>query len=266
MDYLNKIWDFIGHFAPKILLAIVIFLLGYGLIQLIVKKLKTVLGRSKHVDSTIIPFVVTLTKIVLLVLLLMVCLDSLSISVTPLITALGAVGVAVSLALKDSLANLLGGSILLATKPFKIGDFCSIDGEEGFISEIGFVYTALNTIDNKKIFIPNGQVTNATVINFNSETKRRLDLKFSIDYNADFELAKKTILDIAMKNPLALKDPEPMVRMTGHQDSWIELTCRVWVESQNYWELNCDMWEGVKVEFDRLGINIPYPQLDVHIK
>ena len=106
----------------------------------------------------------------------------------------------------------------------------------------------------------------ATVINFNSETKRRLDLKFSIDYNADFELAKKTILDIAMKNPLALKDPEPMVRMTGHQDSWIELTCRVWVESQNYWELNCDMWEGVKVEFDRLGINIPYPQLDVHIK
>ena len=69
-----------------------------------------------------------------------------------------------------------------------------------------------------------------------------------------------------MKNPLALKDPEPMVRMTGHQDSWIELTCRVWVESQNYWELNCDMWEGVKVEFDRLGINIPYPQLDVHIK
>jgi len=262
----EKIKELASVFVPKILLAIVIFVVGYALIRLVLRMVNKAMSRSKHIDPTILPFVLTLSKIVLMVLLLLVCADSVDISVTPLITALGAVGVAVSLALKDSLANLLGGSILLVTKPFKVGDFCSIDGEEGYIDEIGFVYTALSTIDNKKIFIPNGQVTNATVINYNAETTRRLELKFSIDYKADYNQAKQAIMDVVMRNPYALTDPKPLVRMSGHNDSSIEITCRVWAESEHYWELNYDLWEGVKDEFDRIGINIPYPQMDVHIK
>ena len=266
MEHWKRVSELIIAFAPKILIAAVIFAVGYGLIHLILKMLGKGLRRAKQLDAAILPFILTLCKIVLYVLLALVCLDALEIPITPLITALGAVGVAVSLALKDSLANLLGGSILLVTKPFKIGDFCSIDGEEGYISEIGFVYTALSTTDNRKIFIPNGQVTNATVINYNTERQRRLELKFTIDYDADFEQAKQAIMNVVQNNPLALKDPQPLVRMSGHLDSALEITCRVWVESSNYWELNCDLWEGVKKEFDRLGINIPYPQMDVHIK
>jgi len=176
------------------------------------------------------------------------------------------VGVAVSLALKDSLANLLGGSILLVTKPFKIGDYCEIDDEEGYISEIGFVYTVLKTGDNKKIFIPNGQVTNATVVNYNTDVKRRLEIRFNIAYDADFELAQKAVIDIVHAHPHALKDPAPIVRMGAHGASSIEILCRVWVEPDLYWELNWDLLEAVKKEFDRLNINIPYPQMDVHIK
>jgi len=266
MEHWNKIVDLVLEFAPKLLIAALIFLIGYALIKLILKMMGNGLAHAKKIDPAILPFVLTLSKIVLIVLLALVCLDAISVPITPLITALGAVGVAVSLALKDSLANLLGGSILLVTKPFKIGDFCSIDGEEGYVSEIGFVYTALCTSDNKKIFIPNGQVTNATVINYNAEKRRRLELTFSIDYNADFEQAKQTILAVVESNPLSLKDPPPLVRMTGHRDSFIEIGCRVWVENSNYIELNSDLLEGVKKEFDRLGINIPYPQMDVHIK
>lgn len=266
MEHLEQFIEQAISFIPNILFAAAVFGLGYVLIRFILHIFHKALSRSRRIDPAIYPFILTLLKMVLLVLLVLTCLDILSIPVTPLITALGAVGVAVSLALKDSLANLLGGSVLLVTKPFKIGDYCEIDEEQGYISEIGFVYTVLKTADNKKIFIPNGQVTNATVVNYNTDVKRRLDILFSIAYDADFELAQKTILDIVLAHPHALKDPKPIVRMNAHSASSIDILCRVWVDPDLYWELNWDLLESVKKEFDHLGINIPYPQMDVHIK
>lgn len=253
-------------FMPKLLLALVIAVVGMFLIRFFLKFLAKAFTKSKKIDPAIHPFLLTLIKIALLVLLVLVVLDSIEVPVTPLITAVGAVGVAFSLAVKDSLANLLGGSLLLVSKPFSVGDLCSINGDEGFVSEIGFVYTALKTVDNKKIFIPNGQVINATVINYNAEDRRRLELRFNIDYKADFEAAQKAIYDLVRANPLALTDPEPIVRMSGHGDSAMELICLVWVKPENYWDLNWDLWEGVKKEFDRLGISIPYPHLDVNLQ
>lgn len=171
----EHLFELLGAFLPKLLLAAVIFAAGYGIIRLLLRMLRKGLGRSRHIDPAIHPFILTVSKMVLLVLLALVCLDAIAVPVTPLITALGAVGVAVSLALKDSLANLLGGSLLLVSKPFKIGDYCSINGEEGSIAEVGFVYTALNTTDNRRVFIPNGQVITATVINYNSGGTRCLE-------------------------------------------------------------------------------------------
>ncbi len=254
------------NFFPKLLVAAAFFVAGWGLIHIFLRMIHKGLKHSKNIDPAVHSFILTISKIALQVLLLLICLDAMEIPVTPLITAFGAVGVAFSLAVKDSLANVLGGSLLLISKPFVVGDYCKINGEEGYITEIGVVYTVLNTLDNKRVFIPNGQVITATVVNHYSEENRRLELKFTIDYNADFELAKTAILNVIKSNPLALQDPPPLVRMSGHLDNAIEIICRVWVPTKKYWDLNWDLWEGVKKEFDRLGINIPYPQMDVHVK
>lgn len=262
----EHLFELLGAFLPKLLLAAVLFAAGYGIIRLLLRMLRKGLGRSRHIDPAIHPFILTVSKMVLMVLLVLVCLDAIAVPVTPLITALGAVGVAVSLALKDSLANLLGGSLLLVSKPFKIGDYCSINGEEGSIAEVGFVYTALNTTDNRRVFIPNGQVITATVINYNSGGTRCLEQRFNIDYSADFEAARAAILRVVEADPLALRQPAPLVRMSAHLDSSIELISRVWVRCENYRELSYNILEGVKREFDRLGIGIPYPQMDVHLK
>ena len=266
MEHWEQIKTSIILFMPKLLIALIIAAAGLFLIHLFIKFLTKLLNRSKKIDPAIHPFLLTVVKIALLVLLVLVVLDTISVPVTPLITAVGAVGVAFSLAVKDSLANLLGGSLLLVSKPFSVGDFCSIDGEEGCIAEIGFVYTALTTLDNKKIYIPNGQVITATIINFNAEDKRRLELRFSIDYSADFELARKTILELVLANPKAMKDPAPIVRMNGHLDSAIEIICLVWAAPEDCKPLTWDMLEDVKREFDRLGISIPYPHLDVNLQ
>ena len=248
-----------------VLNAAVTAVIGIILIKVALKILARALAHSR-LDATTHPFLLTVSRIGLYVLLVLVILPKVGVEITPILTALGAVGLAVSLAVKDSLANLMGGALILISHPFATGDFVEIGSLSGTVSEVGPIYTFLNTPDNKRICIPNGQVSTSQVVNYSAEPLRRLDLTFSIGYEDDFQQAKAIIAQTVERHPSALADPAPVIRMAQHGASSIDLTCRVWVDNSDYWNLKFDLLEQVKQAFDQAGINIPYPQMDVHLK
>ncbi|MEG0899180.1 MAG: mechanosensitive ion channel [Oscillospiraceae bacterium] len=259
----------ISFFQTKlinILVALVVFLVGYFVIKALMSPLKSWLVKLK-VDLSFHAFIIAVIKITSIVLLAVSCLGmSGLVESTSLITALGAVGLAISLAVKDSLSNLAGGMMVLFTKPFEVGDYVEACGHEGTVREIGIVHTVLKTVDNKLIYLPNGDVAKAQVTNFSAEPLRRLDIKFFIGYNSDFKKAEKIIIDVAEKSGLVLSEPSaPFARVTAHQSNSIEIQSRIWVKAENYWDLNFYMYEEVKTRFDQEGITIPYNQLDVHL-
>lgn len=256
---------FLTSVAPKLIMIVIICLVGFFLIRLIMAFLKKLFERSK-LDSSLHVFTLSMIRIALFILLGITVLAVASPSAaTGLIATMGIFGLAISLAVKDSLSNLAGGLSVLFTRPFALGDYVTIGSAEGTVKEIRLNYTLLATLDNKIIHIPNGDVAKAQITNFTGVEKRRLDLEFSIGYQDDFERAKAVISDILRKNPKALQDPEPVVRMVEHGSSAIVLCCRVWVNTADYWPLNFDLHEQVKKEFDSAGISIPYNQLDVHL-
>lgn len=256
---------FLTSVAPKLIMIVIICLVGLFLIRLIMAFLKKLFERSK-LDSSLHVFTLSMIRIALFILLGITVLAVASPSAaTGLIATMGIFGLAISLAVKDSLSNLAGGLSVLFTRPFALGDYVTIGSAEGTVKEIRLNYTLLATVDNKIIHIPNGDVAKALITNFTGVEKRRLDLEFSIGYQDDFERAKAIISDILRKNPKALQDPEPVVRMVEHGSSAIVLCCRVWVNTADYWPLNFNLHEQVKKEFDSAGISIPYNQLDVHL-
>lgn len=256
---------FLTSVAPKLIMIVIICLVGLFLIRLIMAFLKKLFERSK-LDSSLHVFTLSMIRIALFILLGITVLAVASPSAaTGLIATMGIFGLAISLAVKDSLSNLAGGLSVLFTRPFALGDYVTIGSAEGTVKEIRLNYTLLATLDNKIIHIPNGDVAKAQITNFTGVEKRRLDLEFSIGYQDDFERAKAIISDILRENPKALQDPEPVVRMVEHGSSAIVLCCRVWVNTADYWPLNFDLHEQVKKEFDSAGISIPYNQLDVHL-
>lgn len=256
---------FLTSIAPKLVLIVIICLVGLFLIRLIMAFLKKLFERSK-LDSSLHVFTLSMIRIALFILLGITVLAVASPSAaTGLIATMGIFGLAISLAVKDSLSNLAGGLSVLFTRPFALGDYVTIGSAEGTVKEIRLNYTLLATVDNKIIHIPNGDVAKAQITNFTGVEKRRLDLKFSIGYQDDFERAEAIISEILKKNPKALHEPEPVVRMVEHGSSAIVLCCRVWVNTEDYWPLNFDLHEQVKKEFDNAGISIPYNQLDVNL-
>lgn len=261
----DKIFAFFENKGPDLLTAAVILIVGLIIIKFLIGALKKGLKRSK-LDPICHKFIISLSKIFLdIIVIIMVC-TKLGVPMSSLVTILGAAGLAISLAIQDSLSNLAGGFILLFTKPFQVGDFIQIADVSGTVKHINILQTKLDTVDNKAIYIPNGQVSAAKIINYSREEKRRLDLTFSIGYQDDFLKAQKIILDIINENNKALTDPEPLVRMCEHGANSINIAVKVWVKSDDYWDLNYDLLENVKLAFDQNGINIPYNQLDVYIK
>lgn len=260
----TAVLDFIIAYGPKILGAIVVLLVCLILIKYLMKAFKLVMKKSK-LDPICHKFFLSLTKILLYVLTGIVSLSIIGIPMTPLITMLGAAGLAIGLAVQDSLSNLAGGFILLFSKPFNVGDFIDVSGVTGTVKHINILQTKLLTIDNKAIIIPNGQVSSAKIINYSAEPLRRLDLKFSVSYSDDIGLVKQLLTDIISRHELAILDPEPVIRVCEHSQSSINFTVRVWVKTEDYWTLNFDLLEQVKQTFDKRGITIPFNQMDVNI-
>lgn len=263
-DFFKNLLDSILAAVPTVIFAIVVLIIGTLLCKLALYLISKGLDRSK-VDLTVTKFVKQCAKIVLDVLLLIVVLSILGIPTTSVITVIGTAGVAIGLALQDSLSNVAGGFILMITKPFKIGDYIIINGVEGTVAQISILHTRLNSGTNQAIFIPNGQAVNATVTNNTLNGTRRVDMKFSISYDDDYDKARQIIVDILASNSKVFKDPVPTVRMAEHGASAIVIAARPWCNVSDYWDVYYETMERVRAEFIANNISIPFDQLDIHV-
>lgn len=250
---------------PTILFAIIVLIVGMIFTKLAIKIISKGLSRTK-LELTVTKFTTQMAKIVLYVLLITIVLNILGIPATSIITVIGTAGVAIGLALQNSLSNVAGGFLLMITKPFKVGDYIISNGVEGTVSAISILHTQLNSSTNQAIFIPNGLAINATIINNSGNDTRRVDMLYSISYNDDFGQARDIIMDLIKSHPLVLKTPEPLVRMKEHGDSAIVITARAWCATSDYWNVYFDLTEQVRAAFIENNIEIPYNQIDVNIK
>ena len=249
----------------SILAALVILLVGYVLVKWACKLLDKLLSRNGKLDASIRSILVNAIRILLLFLLLLTCADKLGLPTDSIITLLGTFGLAFSLAMQNSLSNLAGGLFILGSKPFETGDYVSVAGAEGTVTQIGFIHTALTTVDNKVIHVPNSTITGSVVTNFSS-SQRRVDLTIPVSYNCSLDQAKKVIEGVIARDSRALQEPEaPFVRVWNLGGSAVELMVRVWCDGNDYWELRSWLIENIKNELDREGISIPFSQLDVHV-
>ncbi|MCM1330629.1 MAG: mechanosensitive ion channel [Ruminococcus sp.] len=264
LDYLEKILNGIVDFLPTLLFAIVIYIAGAFLNKAILKLFAKGTERSR-LDQTVRKFLSSVIKIVITALVLIIVLSVLGIPMTSIITVLGTAGVAVGLALKDSLSNVAGGVILLINQNIKVGNYVEIGAYSGTVEEISILFTKLSTPDKKDIYIPNGVAATSAITNYSSEGDRRVDLVFGISYENDHRKAVSAITEVAESHPLVLKDPAPFVRLGELGASSLNITVRVWTKNADYWEVYFDLIEQVKEKFDKENIVIPYNQIDVHI-
>ena len=263
--YFGGISDHIKAALPSLVTAVIMLIAGIIISKVMSKLTGKALSRS-NVDNAAKHFLESLVKIILYVISIVIALSFLKVPMSSIITILGAAGLAVSLALQNCLSNLCGGFIILFSKPFSSGDIIEIDNSVGTVKTIGILYTKILTFDGKTVFIPNGKVSEAKIINYTETPNRRIDLEFAISYSTDFDKAKAAILEVIAADKLILKDPAPIVRMTEHTESSVKIASLVWVRNQDYFTARYNMLESVKAAFDRNGIVIPFEQLDVHIR
>jgi small conductance mechanosensitive channel len=220
------------------------------------------LSRSR-LDKTMHGFVKSIVKVALYCFILVISLTILKIPMNSIIAVIGAAGLAVGLALQNSLSHFAGGFIVLFSKPFKVGDFIETNGISGIVEEISLINTKIVTIDNKAIYIPNGTISGSTIINYTNEEKRRVDLTFNISYNNDYKEAISIITSVINEHKLVLKDLEVFVRLVELASSSLKIAVKVWVSSNDYWTVYYDLIEQVKNAFDENNIVIPYNQLEI---
>ncbi|MBO6302271.1 MAG: mechanosensitive ion channel [Ruminiclostridium sp.] len=265
--FLQEIWEGFLSKLPTIIFAIIILIVGIFLSKLVVKLMGKAMDKSK-LDLTINHFIKSMVKIILYVVLITVILTLLGVPTTSIITVIGTAGVAVGLALQNSLSNLAGGFLILIAKPFKVGSYIAVNGVEGTVTSINILYTKLMTIDNKAIYIPNGMASNAVLTNVTEADLRRVDNVFSISYDDDYRKACAAIEKALGRCPKILTDTphKPFIRMCAHSASSIDIAVRVWCSTSDYWDVYFDVIEFIRAEFIEQGIEIPYQQLDVHMK
>lgn len=261
---INKLVDFATTTGFKLVAVIALVIVSLKAIKWLKKWIKTS-PKLDRIDSSLRSFAVSFLSVVLYAILFVTVLMILGVPATSFIAVLTTCAAAIGLALQGSLSNFAGGIMILLFKPFKVGDYIEAAGESGTVSEISVVYTELLTLDNKRITIPNGTLTNSVIENYSSEDLRRVDLTFNTAYDCDMNTVKNVISKVIENNPKALKNPEPFVRLSAHNDSALTYTVRIWCKNADYWDVNFDTIESVKKAFDENGISIPYNQLDVHI-
>lgn len=266
-SYFQKIYEMLAEYAVtyggKIILSAVILIIGFKLIKLFTKKMTNVKGIGA-IDNSTRSFLYNVIGVVLKVLLIITVLAILGVPMASMVAVIGSCGLAIGLALQGSLGNIAGGFILMITKPFKVGDFIECSGKSGTVEDIGLFYTTITTSDNRRITVPNNSISNDTLINMTAEKNRRVDLVFTASYNSDTEKVKRTLLSVAERHELILKEPASFARMSAHGDSAVEYTFRAWCKTEDYWTVYYDMIENVKKAFDENCIEIPFPQVDVH--
>ena len=254
----------LSDWVIKIFIALLIYLIGKWIAKRItnfVRKLMEV----RDSDPTLINFLSNVVYAILLIAVILAALDTLGLPVTSLVAVVGAAGLAVGLALKDSLGNFASGVMLVMFRPFSKGDVVEVAGVTGKVDEVRIFSTILTTPDNKQIIIPNGQVAADTITNYTANDQRRVDLVFGVGYDDDLKLAREVLTRICANHPKVLDDPATNIFVMNLGDSSVDFAVRPWAKTEDYWTVWGDLLETGKVELEAAGCNIPYPQTDVHL-
>lgn len=247
----------------KILVAFIVFIIGRALVGLVNKLVRKFLDK-RNVDPSVKTFLRSLINIALMILLIVSVISTLGVPTTSFAALLASAGVAIGMALSGNLQNFAGGLIILLFKPYKVGDLVENQTVLGTVREIQIFHTILSTPDNKMIYIPNGSMSSGIVINYSHQTTRRVEWIFGVDYGEDYEKVKAIIAEILSKDERILPDPAPFIALHALAASSVNVVTRVWVKSEDYWDVYFDINKTVYAIFNERGINFPFPQLTVH--
>jgi small conductance mechanosensitive channel len=250
--------------GTKIIFALLVFLIGRLIAKLLIKGLEKVMVKGK-VDQMLVSFLSNIAYTALLVVIVLAALEQLGVNTTSALAILGAAGLAVGLALKDSLASFAAGVMLIVFRPFKLGDFVEAGGVSGVVEEIRIFHTMLKTGDNRQITMPNAQVYGGTITNYSARETRRIDLVIGIGYGDDIKKARDLITQVIEADKTVLTDPAPTIMLLELGASSVDFAVRPWVKSGDYWTTRAALLEAIKTTFDKEGISIPYPQQDIHL-
>ncbi|MFQ5470445.1 MAG: mechanosensitive ion channel family protein [Gammaproteobacteria bacterium] len=260
----GSLLDAVQPFLINVAIALAIYVVGGWVVNQIVRVVDKLMSMRK-LDEMLQGFLHAILSTLLKFVVLLIAVEQLGIDTTSLLALLGAAGLAVGLALKDSLSSFAAGVMLILFKPFKIGDFVEAGGTSGVVEKITVFNSIFRSGDNREIIIPNAQIYGGTIVNFSSKPNRRIDLEIGIGYKDDIQNARDLILEMMEKDERILKEPAAVVAVSELADSSVNLVVRPWVNTSDFWAVRCDLLETIKTTFDEQGISIPFPQRDVHI-
>ena len=259
-------YELILSYGPKVIAAIVIWIIGKWLINTLLKGIKKAMEKRDY-DLSLKKFLLNLISWVLKIVLIIVILGTLGIETTSFAAIIAAAGLAVGLALQGSLGNFAGGVLIMIFKPFKIGDLIEAQGEIGVVKEIEIFTTKLTGLSNKEIIIPNGSLSNGNIVNYTTEGTRRVDLVFGVGYDSDIKKTKEVLLNVLTSHPKVISEPAPTVNLMELADSSINFAVRPWCNAEDYWTVYFEVTEQTKEALDAAGIEIPYPhQVEIQKK
>ena len=248
----------------NIVSAAAVFIIGRIIAKLILKGGQRVMQKM-NLDAALTSFLGSILYAVLYIVVIIAALEQLGVNTTSVLAVFAAAGLAVGLALKDSLSNFSAGVMLIIFRPFKLGDFLEAAGVAGVVKSIQIFNTVIHTGDNREIIVPNSQIYGGTIINYSTCAERRIDLVIGIGYSDDINKAKEILAEIVNAHPLILKEPAPGIAVAALGESSVDLNVRPWVKSGDYWGVRAELLEAIKNEFDSKGISIPFPQRDIHV-
>jgi small conductance mechanosensitive channel len=264
IHYLDMAKEWLLVNGPGVIIALVIFIFGRWFAMWASGMSKRALNKA-GVDQTLRRFLGKLVYYVLLVGVIIAAAGQLGIQTTSFIAIVGAAGLAIGLALKDSLSNFASGVMLILFSPFKVGDVVTASGVTGKVQQIDLFSTIILTPDNQRVIVPNSGITSGVITNINAEETRRIDMVVGIGYDDDIRLAKETLADLVKADSRILTDPAPTIAVSELADSSVNFIVRPWVKTEEYWDVRLELTENIKLTFDEKGISFPYPQQDVHM-
>lgn len=263
-DAFTGLFDLCVQFLPKLLGCILVLWIGFKLVKLLKKTMNKMFDKQ-NMEPSLRSFLLSFVDVLLKVLIIIMAMDIIGIKATSFIAIIGAAGLAVGMAMQGTLQNFAGGVIILIMKPFKVGDYISGGGHEGTVQEIKIFNTVMLTLDNKTIIVPNTDLATSSLINFSKQPTRRVDVNCGIAYGMSVDKARKVMLDLANGDARVLKDPAAVVVVTTLNDSSVDLQLRVWCKTEDYWGVMGYLTENVYKEFGNNGVDIPFPQMTVHM-
>jgi small conductance mechanosensitive channel len=262
---LESMYSLMQSWGENLLAAAAVGIVGWIVMRLLVSALRRALARTKA-DDILTQFIALVAKVVLMGVVAVLMLERLGVQTTSLVAGLGALGLALGLALQDSLKNFAAGLLLIARRPFKAEDFVEAGGTSGIVEDINLITTTLRTPDNRSVIVPNNAIFQDIIINYSARARRRIDMEIGISYSDDVDRAQAVIREILAEETRVFADPEPVVQVHALGDSSVVLVVRPWVATDDYWSVRWDLTKKIKATFDSQGISFPFPQLDVHLE